>query len=106
MIKENIVLHSKRQLNDLAIFFKVFGDETRLRIIDALSTTPMCVGDIAELLGMTQSSISHQLSSLRAMNLVQTTKEGKTVYYALSDDHILDIFDKGIEHISEKVNYE
>lgn len=106
MMKENIKLHNRNLLNDLAMFFKIFGDETRLRIIDALSMKPMCVGDLADLLGMTQSSISHQLSSLRTMNLVQTTKDGKMVTYQLSDDHILDIFDKGLEHISEKVNYE
>lgn len=106
MINEKQRLHNRNLLNDLAIFFKIFGDETRLRIIDALSIRPMCVGELADLLEMTHSSISHQLSSLRTMNLVQTTKDGKMVTYRLSDDHILDIFDKGVEHISEKVHYE
>ncbi|MCI8445548.1 MAG: winged helix-turn-helix transcriptional regulator [Bacilli bacterium] len=99
-------LHTKQMLNDLALFFKVFGDETRLRMIDVLAHQPMCVGDIATILEMTPSSISHQLSMLRAMNLVQATKEGKTVFYQLSDAHIVDIFEKGLEHISEKVTDE
>lgn len=96
------MIYSKKQLNELAFFFKVFGDETRLRIINALSICSMCVSDIAWSLNMSQSSISHQLKSLRAMNLVQTEKNGKVVYYKLSDNHILDIFDKGYEHISER----
>ena len=99
-------LQNQELISELAFFFKVFGDETRLRIIDVLKDGPVCVGDIADILNMSQSSISHQLKSLRAMNLVQTMKEGKKVSYKLSDDHILDIFAKGIEHISEKVNYE
>lgn len=99
-------LHPKQKLNDLALFFKVFGDETRLRIIDVLAHQPLCVGDIATILEMTSSSISHQLSMLRSMNLVQTSKVGKTVFYRLSDAHIMDIFQKGMEHISEKVNNE
>ncbi len=92
----------KQELEALAFFFKVFGDVTRLRIIQVLRTNSMCVSDIAEELKMTPSSISHQLKTLRTMNLVKTDKVGKVVYYKLSDRHIFDIFDKGYEHICER----
>lgn len=98
-------LYSKRKLDILATFFKVFGDPTRLRIINVLQQKAMCVSEIAKVLDMTPSSISHQLRSLRTMNLVATLKKGKTVYYKLSDHHILDIFGKGYEHIQERGNY-
>lgn len=99
-------LYSKRELDVLATFFKVFGDTTRLRIINVLQQKAMCVSEIAKVLDMTPSSISHQLRSLRTMNLVITLKKGKTVYYKLSDYHILDIFGKGYEHIQERGRYD
>lgn len=88
-------------LYDLAELFKVFGDTTRVRILCALFESEMCVCDISMLLGMTQSSISHQLRVLKSAKLVKNRKEGKVVYYSLVDDHIKHIFAQGLEHISE-----
>ncbi|MBN2877791.1 MAG: winged helix-turn-helix transcriptional regulator [Bacilli bacterium] len=89
------------KLFDLAEFFKVFGDSTRIRILWALEDREMCVCDIAYLLNMTQSAISHQLRSLKQVNLVKNRREGKVVYYSLKDEHIKHIFDIGMEHITE-----
>ena len=89
-------------LYDLSDFFKVLGDSTRVRIIWALDENEMCVCDIAVLLNMTKSAISHQLKSLKQADLVKFRREGKVVYYSLKDDHVKDIFEKGIEHIKEK----
>ncbi|HAQ41151.1 MAG TPA: transcriptional regulator [Clostridiales bacterium] len=89
-------------LYDLSDFFKIFGDSTRLKIIWALDENEMCVCDIAVLLNMTKSAISHQLKTLRQENLVKFRREGKVVYYSLKDDHVSDIFEKGMEHIKEK----
>ena len=81
-------LHSKELLYGLSEFYKIFGDQTRLRILDALLNKPLCVNEISELLDMTQSAISHQLKNLRTSNLVKTDKIGKNVYYSISDEHI------------------
>ncbi len=89
------------ELYDLADFFKVLGDSTRAKIMCALDVSEMCVCDLAALLNMTKSAISHQLRSLRQANLVKFRRDGKVVYYALSDDHVRDIFEKGLEHIRE-----
>ena len=86
---------------DLADLYKMFSDSTRVRILWALSREEMCVCDIAVLLGMTKSAISHQLKSLRLSNLVKYDKQGKEVYYSLADSHVKDIFEKGFEHIHE-----
>jgi len=86
---------------DLADLYKMFADSTRVRILWALSCQQMCVCDIAVLLGMTKSAISHQLKSLRLANLVRYEKRGKEVYYSLADSHVKDIFKKGFEHIHE-----
>ena len=86
---------------NLANLYKMFADNTRVRILWALSCEEMCVCDLAVLLGMTKSAISHQLKSLRLTNLVKYNKQGKVVYYSLADDHIKDIFEKGFEHIRE-----
>ena len=88
-------------LYDLAELFKVFGDSTRVRIICALFENEMCVCDIAAVLNMTQSAISHQLRVLKQARLVKYRRDGKTVYYSLSDDHIKTIFDQAFEHITE-----
>lgn len=88
-------------LYDLAELFKVFGDSTRVRILSALFVGEMCVCDIAKLLGMTQSAISHQLRILKQARLVKNRKDGKTVYYSLDDEHIKNIFDQGLEHLRE-----
>lgn len=94
-------LHSKELLYGLSEFYKIFGDQTRLRILDALLNKHLCVNEISELLDMTQSAISHQLKNLRASNLVKTDKIGKNVYYSISDEHIKIILKYGLEHISE-----
>ena len=86
---------------DLADLYKMFSDSTRVRILWALSREEMCVCDIAVLLDMTKSAISHQLKSLRLSNLVKYDKRGKEVYYSLADSHVKDIFEKGFEHIHE-----
>jgi ArsR family transcriptional regulator len=90
------------ELYDLSDFFKVLGDSTRAKIIWALDESEMCVCDIAVLLNMTKSAISHQLKALKAANLVKYRKEGKVVFYSLTDDHVKEIFEKGLEHIREK----
>ena len=86
---------------DLANLYKMFSDSTRLRILWALNCNEMCVCDLAVLLNMSKSAISHQLKSLRLMNLVKFERQGKVVYYSLADDHVKDIFEKGFEHIHE-----
>lgn len=88
-------------LYDLAEFFKVFGDSTRIRILWALAESEMCVCDIANLLNMTQSAISHQLRVLKQAALVKYRRDGKIVYYSLDDDHIKQIIDQGMAHINE-----
>lgn len=89
-------------LYDLAELFKVFGDTTRIKILYALFQAEMCVCDIAALLGMNQSAISHQLKVLKQARLVRYRREGKIVYYSLDDNHIKDIFDQGFVHIKER----
>ena len=88
-------------LQDLGDLFKVFGDTTRIKIMYALHEDEMCVCAISELLGMTQSAISHQLKTLKTANLVKTRREGKTIYYSLADDHVKTIIALGYEHITE-----
>ncbi|MEL1134644.1 metalloregulator ArsR/SmtB family transcription factor [Desulfitobacterium sp. THU1] len=88
-------------LYDLADFFKVLGDSTRVKIMWALDEREMCVCDLAVLLNMTKSAISHQLRFLKQANLVKFRREGKIVFYSLSDDHVKEIFEKGLEHIRE-----
>lgn len=92
----------EEKLYDLAEFFKVFGDTTRIKIICALFTSEMCVCDLAALLNMTQSAVSHQLRMLKQSRLVKYRREGKVVYYSLDDEHVKQIFDQGISHINEK----
>jgi len=89
-------------LYDLAELFKVFGDTTRIKILCALAESEMCVCDIAVLLNMTQSSISHQLRILKQARLVRYRREGKVVYYSLDDDHVKQIFNLGLVHLNEK----
>lgn len=87
--------------NLLSEFFKIYGDATRIKIIQLISNTELCVAEIAKVLEMSQSSISHQLKILRIYRLVKTRKEGKHVFYSLNDEHIMQIFKNGLEHISE-----
>ena len=88
-------------LYDLAELFKVFGDSTRIKILYVLFQSEMCVCDIAELLNMSQSAISHQLRVLKQAQLVKYRREGKTVFYSLADAHVNTILNQGLEHIEE-----
>ena len=88
-------------LYDLAELFKVFGDSTRIKILYALFEAELCVCDIAQLLGLTQSAVSHQLRLLKACKLVRFRQEGKMVFYALDDDHVRSMLALGLEHIAE-----
>lgn len=88
-------------LYDLAELFKIFGDSTRIKILWALEEAEMCVCDIAYLLNLTQSAVSHQLRILKQSNLVKSRREGKIVYYSLSDEHVKQIFEQGLSHINE-----
>lgn len=88
-------------LYDLAELFRLFGDSTRIQILYALFETELCVCDIAQLLGMTQSAISHQLRALKNARLVKARRDGKTVFYSLSDDHVKTIIGQGLDHIVE-----
>ncbi|MGI6148582.1 MAG: winged helix-turn-helix transcriptional regulator [Firmicutes bacterium] len=90
-------------MSDIAEFFKVFGDPTRIRILQVLfEAEEMCVCDIAYLLNMSQSAISHQLRVLKQAGIVKYRKDGRVVYYSLDDDHIKSIFDQGYKHIVEE----
>jgi len=95
------LMPTDESVTKLTNLYKMFSDPTRLKIMWALLCNEMCVCDLAVLLNMTKSAISHQLKSLRTTNLVKFRKEGKVVYYSLSDDHVKDIFEKGFEHIFE-----
>lgn len=97
----NQVMPEEEQLFDLAELFKVFGDSTRVKILFVLFESKMCVCDIAQLLGMTQSAISHQLQVLKKSKLVKYRREGKTVFYSLADSHVRTILGQGMEHITE-----
>ena len=97
----NLKMPKEEDLYDLADFFKVFGDSTRIKILYVLECSEMCVCDIAKLLGMTQSAISHQLRVLKQMDLVKNRREGKSIIYCLADGHIKTILNQGLEHISE-----
>ena len=99
-------MHSKEFLGGLAEFFKIFGDETRIRILDLLINKEFSVNEISRKLDVSQSAVSHQLKTLRSSTLVKTNKVGQTVYYSISDEHISVILKYGIEHLKEKVNYE
>lgn len=91
----------EEKLYDLAELFKMFGDSTRIRILYVLFEAEMCVCDIAEVLKMTQSAISHQLRLLKQAKLIQSRREGKMVYYSLADDHVRTIINQGMEHVEE-----
>lgn len=95
-------LLSEDKYTELAEFYKIFSDSTRIKILQALLHSEMCVCDISTLLKMQQSAISHQLRLLRQSNMVKNRKEGKVVYYSLKDSHVSEILNMGIEHIEEK----
>ena len=105
MIHESVVADTRKRMQaeaeytNLATLFKMFGDGTRVKILHALEQNEMCVCDLAALLGMTKSAISHQLKALRLGNLVKPRREGQVVYYSLADDHVKYILDIGFDHI-------
>ena len=84
---------------ELAAFFKMFSDETRIRILSALHDSEMCVNELCQVLNMTKSAVSHQLNSLRREHLVRFRREGRNLYYTLDDEHIKTVFETGLEHI-------
>ncbi len=98
----NEQMPSEDVLFDLSELFKVFGDSTRIRILYCLFASEMCVCDIANLLNMTQSAISHQLSVLKRNKLVKCRREGKIVFYSLADGHVRTMLDQGVEHVTEE----
>lgn len=108
IIHEDLVNKTKNEmedeeiLNKLAEFFKILGDTTRTKILYALDKNQMCVCDIANVLNMSKSSISHQLGTLRRSGIVKCKKIGKEVFYMLDDDHVKEVFEVGIEHIEHK----
>lgn len=97
-----VQMPEESRLYDLSDFFKVLGDSTRVRIIWALDQSEMCVCDLAVLLNMTKSAISHQLRALRDANLVKNRREGKNIFYSLADDHVKQIVELGFVHVLEK----
>lgn len=108
VIHENVVEDVKSKMLDnefiseISTFFKILGDNTRVKILFALDHNEMCVCDIANVLNMTKSSISHQLSYLKDLNIVKSRKSGKEVYYSLDDEHVKEVFEIAISHIEHK----
>ena len=102
-IKKQIELQlpPEEELQDLADFFKVFGDATRLKILNVLLCSEMCVQDIATAIEMSESAVSHQLRVLKQMDLVKNRRDGKTIFYKLADTHISTILSTGLEHLEE-----
>lgn len=92
----------EEELEELADFFKMFGDVTRLKILSSLEAGEMCVQDLSTVVGMSQSAVSHQLRVLKQMDLVKNKRVGKTIFYALADDHILTILKTGLDHMEEE----
>ena len=99
IINEN--MPSEEALFDLSELFKIFGDSTRMRILFVLFESEACTCDLAEVLKMTSSAISHQLKTLQRAKLVKSRRDGRTVYYSLADDHVRTIIKQGLEHIEE-----
>ncbi len=99
LVHEN--MPNDEELYDLAEFFKIFGDSTRIRILSVLSQAAMCVCDLAETLQMKQPAVSYQLRILKQARLVKSRRDGREVYYSLSDDHVRGIIEMGREHIGE-----
>ena len=95
------LLPADETLYDLAELFKIFGDSTRVKILYALLESELCVCDLAKLMEVTQSAVSHQLRVLKTSKLVKFRKEGKTVFYSLADEHVIRILSQGMEHIME-----
>ena len=100
--KVNSEMPDENELYDLAELFKVFGDSTRIRILFVLFEAEVCVCDLAEVLNMTQSAISHQLKILKQSKLVKSRREGKSIFYSLADDHVKTIIAQGMDHLNEE----
>src|SRR5512140_855116 len=96
------LLLSDASVADLAETYKVLGDATRVRLLDALSRAELCVCDLAGLLGLSESAVSHQLRLLRGMRLVKARRDGRHIYYSLDDEHIVRLFEQGLEHVEER----
>lgn len=101
-VKNNI--QSQETLLKIANFHKAMADSTRIKIINALDQHEMCVCDIAVLLNMTKSAVSHQLKYLKQMDIIKSRKEGKIIFYSLADEHVCQIFEISLEHIKEAEN--
>ncbi|MBQ7973649.1 MAG: winged helix-turn-helix transcriptional regulator [Clostridia bacterium] len=104
--QEQVAVALRTMLDDdtllnLADFFKILSDSTRVKIVSLLEENELCVCDIANILNMTKSAVSHQLKNLREMNLIKSRKVGKEVWYSLADDHIKKIFEVALEHVNE-----
>lgn len=95
------ILPDDEILYDLAELFKVFGDSTRVKILYALFESELCVQDMAQILNISQSAVSHQLQILKANKLVKYRREGKAIYYSLADEHVCSIINQGMEHVAE-----
>ena len=108
VIHEAIVNQTKKKMldndfiNEISLFFKILGDNTRVKILFSLDNNEMCVCDIANVLNMTKSSISHQLSFLKQNNIVKCNRIGKEVYYSLDDEHVKEVFEVAISHIKHR----
>ncbi len=108
VIHQDIVNDTKNKMqpdevySELSMLFKMFADPTRVRILHALEQNEMCVCDLACLLGVTKSAVSHQLKALKLSNLVKSRREAQIIYYSLADDHVKEIIDMGFEHLNEE----
>ena len=108
IIHEEVVYNTKKRLeaikifNDVSNFFKIIGDTTRTKILFAIDNNEMCVCDIANTLGISKSSISHQLSVLKENGIIKSRRSGKEVYYTLDDEHVSEVFEVALEHINHK----
>ena len=101
MNNSSYVLLDTAAVTALAETFRLLGDATRVRILDAVSRSELCVGEIAALLGLSESAVSHQLRLLRNMRVVRPRRDGKSIYYTLDDQHIVRLFEQGLEHVQE-----
>ncbi len=101
MSRARRALLAEQTASVLADTFKVLGDVTRVRILDALSREDLCVGDLASLVGQSESAVSHQLRLLRSARLVRARRAGRLVFYALDDEHIIELFEQGLRHVEE-----
>src|SRR5688572_19487848 len=96
------LLRNDALVQALADTFRILGDPTRVRIVDALATGQLCVHEISERIGLSESAVSHQLRLMRSMRIVRGRREGRCVYYTLDDQHVLDLFQQGLRHVSEE----